>query len=141
MANFERMETHLDDITDPSLVILKSHLLVEEALFLAIQKKLVHPKYLINSRLSFAQLLILTKALYFKEEHAQIWNALDALNKARNKLAHCLEPEGLDVHLKKACFFVQTREEISINNPEIASILHQASGFLIGFTSSLTNDE
>jgi len=91
----ERVMAHLPNALDPTLVILKGHLLIEEELNAAIADRVKDSKYLEDARLRFDQLLSIAKALYFKQDQAWVWDGIKKLNSLRNLLAHQLEPPNL----------------------------------------------
>ncbi len=79
--------------SDPTYLVLKAHLLVEEVLYEFIQSQSHQPKYIEDARLSFAQCISLAKAFHrFSCPDWWAWSALSKLNKLRNLLAHNLEP-------------------------------------------------
>jgi hypothetical protein len=79
--------------SDPTLLVLKAHLLVEEVLYEFIQSQSHQPKYIEDARLSFAQCISLAKAFHrFSRPDWWAWIALSKLNSLRNLLAHNLEP-------------------------------------------------
>lgn len=75
----------VDDIT---LITLKGHLLVEEALYSIVVSHCNFPKYIGEARLSFYQLSHLAKALIALPIHDSVFPAIHRLNKLRNELAH-----------------------------------------------------
>jgi hypothetical protein len=92
----ERVLDHLPISHDPTLMILRGHLLVEEQLNAAVALRVAEPKYLVDARLEFDQLLCIAKAIYFKTEHSWVWGGIKKLNLLRNLLAHNLNPPNLD---------------------------------------------
>lgn len=94
-----RILTHIPDEADINLVILKGHLIIEEELNECLSLKVTSPSDIQDARLSFNQLMFITKAHYKKENNAWCWGALKKLNKVRNSLSHNLEPEDLYINL------------------------------------------
>ncbi|MEZ8197015.1 hypothetical protein [Vibrio cortegadensis] len=93
----------LTKINDFELRLIKGHLLIEEVLYELIKFKMLKEKPLDKARLSFAQQLHLVEGLYSTEGIYLQWfsPAANQLNKIRNKLAHKIEPESLDLELDK----------------------------------------
>ena len=82
-----------DDLT---LITLKGHLIVEEALNTLVKSHCNYPGYIIKARLSFAQLSSLSKALISMPIHEQVFPVIDKLNKLRNNLAHNITSNKAD---------------------------------------------
>ena len=93
--------------TDPTYSILKAHLLFEEMLRDYLNSALPNPSALDSARLTFAQLIALTRALSKKApvDHWH-WHAISELNKLRNMLAHNLEPAALGEKIQKYVDYV-----------------------------------
>ena len=91
-----RVMKHLPT-SDLSLIVLKGHLLIEELLYTIVQSSLTaHPASIVDARLSFYQLAQIAMAATYEERLANVWNAIFAVNKIRNTLAHNLEPKNLE---------------------------------------------
>ena len=103
--------THIPEGTDISLTILKGHLIIEEELNNALNSKVKTKSYIENARLSFNQLLLVTKAHYINKENSWCWGALIKLNKIRNSLSHYLEPEGLNDNLVEFINLVEAQHK------------------------------
>ena len=105
-------DEHLDGITDPALLILKTHLILEQALTAEVAANVRHPRFLKKANLRFHQILNFAKAMFYEStdnegrvrDIDQIWDALEALNTLRNQLAHHLEPDDTAKLLQR--FFV-----------------------------------
>jgi hypothetical protein len=83
---------------DKTLVVLKSHLLIEELLTELLKKKLIksNPLDIDVSRMLFAQKLNYCWALTQEDINIEVWGFLKELNAIRNKMAHAVEPKGID---------------------------------------------
>jgi len=79
-----------------SLLILKGHLLVEEALNSIIEKFVFHPEPLEETRLGFAQKVHLARSLSLDEQNNSMWALVLALNSLRNEIAHSLHSPKRD---------------------------------------------
>ncbi len=86
----------LPSADDMTLLLLKGHLLVEELLRSLIDDTLVKPSALKDARLETFQCICLAEAIFANRAPKWLWEALRKLNSIRNKLAHNLEPTGLD---------------------------------------------
>ena len=101
---------------DPTLIILKGHLLSEELMNDLISSVLPHPEHIKKSRFNYAQTLSLAKAVSDDEHHDKwVWLGLKKLNEIRNLYGHNLEPKEIEIkesefisyvekHSKKAAF-------------------------------------
>lgn len=84
---------------DQVLVVLKGHLLIEELLTEILEVKLEHSNPLdikISSNTMFAQKLNLCWAIVQNDIESDIWGFLKELNSIRNKMAHAIEPKGIN---------------------------------------------
>jgi hypothetical protein len=96
----ERAEEMLREIKDPVLLILKGHLLIEEALHECLCAVSHDPKFLEKANLRFTQKLYLVRALHEAtpdRENIKImmYDFAEALNMLRNRYAHNLEPKNI----------------------------------------------
>jgi hypothetical protein len=98
----ELTRKHLPESDDLSLVVLKSHLVLEQQLTALIAHYCPRPDYLIGARLRFSQKLDLVHAFVPMPIRDGIWDALRLLNTIRNDLAHNLEPPKLAKRLASA---------------------------------------
>ena len=103
-----RILSHIPEGADYSLAVLKGHLIVEEELNNALSSKVSRPEDVEKARLSFKQLMLVTKAHYWAEDDSWCWAALNRLNKIRNSLSHNLEPDNFEDDLLK---FVELVEQ------------------------------
>ena len=106
-----RILTHIPEGTDASLSILKGHLIIEEELNKALNSKVKNESDIANARLSFKQLMLVTKAHYINEDNSWYWGALNKLNKIRNSLSHNLEPDDLNTNLVELIELVESHYE------------------------------
>ena len=93
---WNRIKRLLPRSHDPTLVLLKGHLLVEEQLFACIGAHCRDATKLEDARLTFAQKLRLAQALCGLQSVA---HSLEKLNALRNRMAHRLEIPDLDSRL------------------------------------------
>jgi hypothetical protein len=139
----DRMDQHLEEINDPVLLILKGHLLIEEVLFSKLKEQVSEPRYLIDARLRFSQLLSLARAFFSPDVRAEhkvdmdsTWDALKALSEIRNRLAHRLDNDDMCSQLRR--FFVAyPYKNEPLSDPNLRGAINQTLGFLLGFASML----
>jgi hypothetical protein len=132
-----RIDEHLDNVSDVTTLILKGHLLVEEALYAVIEKKLSNPEHLTAANLRFVQLSYLAKALFYKERDAAFWDAITVLNALRNRLAHRLEPSATTEELRRLSVFMPTPKDSTLNHSEASNTIHYGLGAILGFLWTL----
>jgi hypothetical protein len=145
-ALFIRAERHLDGVTDVIVLILKGHLIIEEGLVAAIEAKCAKTGYLESARLTFYQKLQLVRALYTGSNVKQdsedvmetVFDAVEALNTLRNRLAHTLEPKDV-MPLLKRIHFVHKEGALSLAGTTILSDLNLALAALTGYIGGLAD--
>lgn len=74
------------------LLILRGHLLIEEQLNELIRIMAVHPKYLLNKRLTFDNKLSVIRSFHVNGSEKG-WAIIESINKLRNDIAHSLPSE------------------------------------------------
>jgi len=113
--------THLPvTSSDKTLMALKGHLLVEQALRTYISKRVPHPGRLKDKQMSFANLIDFASSLEDDKNLEWIWQALKLLNTVRNKLAHNLAPMKVEENEAKFVSYVQKHDgEISVKENNI----------------------
>lgn len=92
---FRKFVLKLPHTGDPTLVVLKAHLLLEEQLRLLVDERMLRPEALQTAELECNQIICLAEALTGDALSPAMWAALRKLNKLRNDLAHQLEPKGM----------------------------------------------
>lgn len=95
MNPFEQIAHYLEKTDDPTLLILRTHLLVEERLRGVLTRICRSPDELRAARLSFYQVLYLCRAIVGRPDEPA-WDFVGRLNEVRNRMAHNLEPGDLD---------------------------------------------
>jgi hypothetical protein len=91
----EAITRHLEVTDDPTLLILRTHLLIEERLRDILARVCRAPDELRAARLSFYQVLSICRAVVDRHDETP-WHFVERLNEVRNRLAHHLEPGYLD---------------------------------------------
>jgi hypothetical protein len=147
-AFVERAEQHLDGIADGTLLLLKAHLLLEEALNAAVCAKCANPDYIDRADLNFYKLLQVARALYpvpeddpkRKKTTEMFWDATEALNTLRNRYAHALEPNKLEP-LFQRLYLPNPKAIKSLSEPDVLDALSITSCLLIGYAWGLRSEE
>jgi hypothetical protein len=128
-------------------MVLKAHLLLEEALHEFICSKCSNPDYVAKANLGFHRKLQLARALCPKptddkrsQTEDMFWEAAEALNTLRNQLAHNLEPKSIPDLLKRM-HVVHSPTALSLSDPRIIDGLGLTISVLVGFAWGLATRE
>ena len=89
---WDRFRRLLPPLQSLELLILRGHLLVEEEFRGFLRAHCKHPEELGAARLSFVQMIQLTRAIGGWPRNDALWHFTLGLNAVRNRLAHRLEP-------------------------------------------------
>jgi len=92
----ERFVRLMPQSTDPVLLILKGHLLVEEHIQAVLNDLLARPELLEEARLTFYQRMRLVQSLLGEGNDDYLWMSIRKLNTLRNRMAHVLELNDLE---------------------------------------------
>lgn len=94
--SWDRFRSHLPKSRDLTLIILKGHLLVEEQVDHLLSIWLRDAAAVSTARLSFHQRLCVLRALIPAGlRDSNVLRAAERLNTLRNRIAHSLEPKGV----------------------------------------------
>jgi len=104
------VSTYLGKTKDTETLIIKPHLLCERFLYQYIEKYVENSNQLYKARLSFRQLLRLTRSFYQENEKQWLWECLDKLNGIRNTYAHKLETEYLVFKFNRRVYHIRHYE-------------------------------
>ena len=107
-----RFRKHFPKGRDVTLIILKSHLLVEEHMNELLRLELPNPEFIYKARFGFVQRLRVLQAMREDAEFQALAEAIELLNETRNALAHQLESPRSQVLIPKfieAAFNAATR--------------------------------
>jgi len=86
-----KLEQHLRHVDESALVILRGHLVVEEALSEIIGTFVFHSEQLESARITFAQKVAIARSMSLDEHNNEMWQLVLAVNSLRNELAHALD--------------------------------------------------
>ncbi len=94
---FDRFLKLLPHGRELDLVILKAHLLIEEQVNALIQERLKNSSVILGEeRFESYYRICLAQSFFPPDFQPWLWRALKQMNKLRNRVAHKIEPEGLD---------------------------------------------
>jgi hypothetical protein len=129
-----RFRRFLPRSKDLTLIVLKGHLLVEEAINGLIDEHLSNPAALASARLGFAQRLAVLRALLSEGAFEHWLDSAEKLNTLRNRMAHQLAPPQLERHIAE---FLRTLEDPDVPSGEfereaISKRLRRAIALLCG---------
>ncbi|WP_250493774.1 hypothetical protein [Caballeronia sp. GAWG1-1] len=87
-----RFVQEMNSVDDTVHVLLKGHLLIEEALSKTIDQFVFHREHLEEARLSFADKMNVSRALCLRKNQFGEWELIAAINALRNVVGHTLSP-------------------------------------------------
>ncbi|QDQ83663.1 hypothetical protein [Paraburkholderia megapolitana] len=126
-------------------VLLKGHLLIEEALSRIIDQFVFHREHVAEARLSFAGKVHLCRALCLRKNDLGEWDLIAALNAFRNVIAHTLQsPQRArkfdrvkEIYLREAATMSGIED---VRESSEADVVLLACGHCLGFLSSFEGD-
>ena len=133
----ERAESMLQDIKDPVLLILKGHLLVEEALYECLCARFHDQKFLEKASLRFLQKLYLVRSLHEpnpdqEKQKTMMYQFAEALNTLRNRYAHNLEPRSIADLFPRLCVRSESGDKFEWDERAFSDLAISIS-FCIGY--------
>jgi hypothetical protein len=144
-AAFQRFQQEMGRVDDLVLVLLKGHLLIEEALTRIIKLHFFHAEHLEGARFTFHHKAALARALCLRKDRFGEWELVAAINALRNEVAHNLEsPERAkklsrvkEIYFREASTATKAR---GIQKQADSVILQAACGHCAGFLASFEHD-
>lgn len=91
LQSVERFQAVMGTVDELTHVVLKGHLLIEEALDAVIALHLFHPEHFFDARLTFDKKISIARAFNLRKHQLGEWDMLKAVNELRNNLAHNLD--------------------------------------------------
>lgn len=142
LARFSEEMAKVDEMVH---ILLKGHLLIEEALSKIIDQFVFHREHVDEARLTFSTKMHLCRALCLRKNRLGEWDLIAALNSLRNVVAHQLsspEREKRTARVKELYFREAAGMEgiEKINAQEDTTIIMLACGHCIGFLSNFEED-
>lgn len=101
IATIKRFEHEMGAVDEMVHVLLKGHLLLEEALALIVDQLAFHREHVDNARLSFAQKTHIARSVCLRKNTLGEWELIAAINALRNDLAHRLNSPDRERRLGK----------------------------------------
>jgi hypothetical protein len=144
-AAIERFTQEMGTVDEMVHVLLKGHLLLEEALALILDQHVFHREHLADARLTFAQKTYIARSLCLRKNTLGEWELITAINTLRNDLAHCLSSPKRESKLEKVkeLYFREAagfhRLEKIKNSPN-HEIVFGACAHCAGFLASCASD-
>ena len=99
--SLDRFKREMESVDDVVHVLLKGHLLLEEAMSEILDQYIFHREHVDEARLSFAQKMYLSRALCLRKNNFGEWALIAAINTLRNDLAHQLNSSSREKKLAK----------------------------------------
>jgi hypothetical protein len=144
-ASIDRFTREMSTIDEMVHVLLKGHLLLEEALALIIDQHVFHREDVAEARLSFAQKLNIAKSLCLRKNKLGEWDLVAAINGLRNDLAHRLNSPDREKKLErvKSIYFREAADFGRIETIKAQSdheIVFAACAHCAGFLATCAED-
>lgn len=142
IERFQAEMAHVDEVVH---VLLKGHLLIEEALTRILEQHVFHREHLSEARLSFNQRMFLARSLCLRKNNNGEWELIAAINSLRNELAHQLKSPEREKKLNKVknLYFREAAGLEGIENirkESDSTILYFACGHCSGFLAKFEGD-
>jgi hypothetical protein len=139
----QQFKKHLEQVDAFTLVVLKSHLIMESAIDNVIRLIFFHPDIILDARMNFFQKVEIVRAYALREDEMSIWKLMHAIA-ARNEVAHNLEPKKREPRMEKVrrLFYSEVSAEIAEahKNAPDEMIVMIAASLCTGFLGSHEND-
>jgi hypothetical protein len=90
LGSIDRFRQEMESVDDVAHVLLKGHLLLEEAISSVLDQYVFHREHLAQARLSFAQKALLARSFCLRKDKLGEWDLVAAINSLRNDLSHRL---------------------------------------------------
>ena len=143
--SIERFQNHMRYVDEVAMVVLKGHLLIEEALTRIIEKFIFHPEHLEEAKLSFYQKVHLSRSLCLRKNQFKIWELMLRINSLRNELSHALESDERNRKFErvKTMYLEEMPSSEKSENPKEQPdhiVASYACALCAGFLSSFESD-
>lgn len=113
-AAIERFQKEMSSVDELLHVLLKGHLLLEEALENILNLSVFHREHLDDARLSFAQKSQIARSFCLRKNKFGEWDLIAAINALRNDFAHNLNSPGRDRKLAVVKEFTFAKHRVSL---------------------------
>jgi hypothetical protein len=138
-----KVAEHLGKVDEAAIVVLKGHLLIEEALTEIIETFVFRSEHLKDVRMECATKIKLARSMSLDENNNSMWALICAINALRNSLAHSLQSE-LRAKRSHAVLRLYKQEVSNVFGPEAEQpeclMLTHAVALSLGFLSGHINE-
>ena|SRR6266568_1054217 len=141
LALQKKFEEHFATVDAIAQIVLKGHLLIEEAFDNILGKFVFHPEYLESANLRFAQKIDLARSVSLDDHDNEMWELVKAINGLRNELSHSLKSAKrqqktqrvIDLYIK----LLDNAEMVARHKNESEEVLLMwATSFFLGYLSA-----
>jgi hypothetical protein len=144
-ASIARFREEMANVDEVVHVLLKGHLLIEEALTRILEQYVFHREHLTEARLTFNQKVLLGRSLCLRKNNVGEWDLISAINSLRNELAHRLNSPDREKKLKRVqdLYFreaVNPERIEELKKESSAAIVLTACAHCAGFLASFEGD-
>lgn len=141
----KRFEEEMQAVDEVVHVLVKGHLLIEEALTRVIELHLFHPEYLSDASLRFYQKSSIARALCLRKDKPGEWTLMHAINALRNTLAHKLQSEEREKRVARVrrTYFKEAPDGSDIEalrEASDAAVIAAACAHCAGFLATFESD-
>jgi hypothetical protein len=140
----QQFKKHLEQVDAFTLVVLKSHLIMESAIDNVIRLIFFHPNIILDARMNFFQKVEIVRAYALREDEMSIWKLMHAIAELRNEVAHNLEPKKREPRIEKVrrLFYSEVSAEIAEAHRGAPDemIVMVAASLCTGFLGAHEND-
>jgi hypothetical protein len=145
LALQRKFEEHFATVDATAQIVLKGHLLIEEALDTILGKFVFHPEYLEGANLRFTQKIDLARSVSLDDHNNEMWELVKAINSLRNELSHSLKSikreqktqRVIDLYLR---LLDNSEMAARHKNEQEEVVLMWATSFFIGFLSAFERE-
>jgi hypothetical protein len=140
----QKFKEHLEQVDAFTLVVLKSHLIMESAIDNIIRLIFFWPDIILDARMNFFQKIEILRAYSLREDEMSIWKLMHAIAELRNEVAHNLEPKKRQPRMDKLrrLYFSEVPEDVAKAHKDEPDemIVMVASSLCTGFLGSHERD-
>ncbi len=140
----QQFKKYLEQVDDFTLVVLKSHLIMESAIDNVIRLIFFHPDIILDARMNFFQKVDIVRAYALREDEMSIWKLMHGIAELRNEVAHNLEPKKREPRMEKVrrLYYSEVPADIAESHKDVPDemIVMMAAGLCTGFLGSHEKD-
>ena len=142
----QRFREEMERVDELAHVLLKGHLLIEEALTRILEQYVFHREHLGEARLTFNQKMHLARSLCLRKCAFGEWDLIAAINSLRNELAHRLQsPEREKRFSRVKAIYLREIEQFGelvevVKGQTDANVLMNSMAHCTGFLATFEAD-